>query len=133
MTKERNLDVFKDIQNQDGNLVLIIGRQYENADKQVIDELEEAGCNVWIKHFPDIEEIYNLSDCYVFPTINKKACIEMPLSVMEAMACNLPVITTKFGALPRVFDQTDGLFFVDENKDIYKIKCICLLTFKSIK
>ena len=56
----------------------------------------------------------------MFPVINKKACIEMPLSVLEAMACNIPVITTKFGALPRMFGGGDGLFFVEKEEDFYK-------------
>jgi glycosyltransferase involved in cell wall biosynthesis len=37
---------------------------------------------------------------------------------MEAMACNLPVILTKFGALPRIFEEKDGLVFVNETEDI---------------
>ena len=120
LKKERNLDIFKEIQQREGNQVIIVGRENESIDKQVASELQEAGCTVWIKHFPNIEEIYNLSDCYMFPVINKKACIEMPLSVLEAMACNLPVITTKFGALPRMFGDGDGLFFVEKEEDFYK-------------
>ena len=120
LKKERNLDIFKRIQKQEGNQVIVIGRENESIDKEVVSELQKSGCIVWIKHFPNIEEIYNLSDCYVFPVINKKACIEMPLSVLEAMACNLPVITTKFGALQRIFDDGDGLFFVEKEEDFYK-------------
>jgi glycosyltransferase involved in cell wall biosynthesis len=37
---------------------------------------------------------------------------------MEAMACNLPVVSTRFGALPRVFPEGGGLFFVDKPEDI---------------
>jgi glycosyltransferase involved in cell wall biosynthesis len=66
-----------------------------------------------IKHFSNIEDIYRLSDCYVFPTIDKKACIETPLSVLEAMACNLPIITTRFGSIPRLFNNINGLIFID--------------------
>ena len=67
----------------------------------------------------NIEEVYALSDCYVFPTppMNKINSIEIPLSVLEAMACNLSVITTKFGALPKVFEEGDGLIFVDDGED----------------
>lgn len=120
LTKVRNLDMFKELQKQEGHKVLIIGRENEATDKRVASELQEAGCMVWIKHFSNIEEIYNLSDCNVFPTINKRAAIEMPLSVLEAMACNLPVITTEFGALPRVFDRMEGLFFVEQKEEIHK-------------
>ncbi len=119
LTKERNLNVFKEIQKQDGNQVLIIGRENEILDNQVISDLREAGCIIWIKHFPKIEEIFNMADCYVFPTINKKACIEMPLSVLESMACNLPVITTKFGGITKVFESGGGLFFTENTDDTF--------------
>jgi glycosyltransferase involved in cell wall biosynthesis len=73
---------------------------------------------VWIKHFSSIEDIYNISNCYVFPTVNRKACIETPLSVLEAMACNLPVISTRFGALSEMFEAGGGLHFVSRQEDI---------------
>ena len=49
----------------------------------------------------------------VFPTTSRRYCVEMPLSVLEAMSCNLPVITTRFGALPRAFEAGGGLIFAE--------------------
>jgi glycosyltransferase involved in cell wall biosynthesis len=34
------------------------------------------------------------------------------------MSCNLPVVSTRFGALPRIFDDGDGLFFADGRQDL---------------
>lgn len=113
MKRDRNLGIFKKIQKQEGVQVLIVGREGEVVDKGLLRELQEAGCLVWVKHFSHVEEIYQLSDCYIFPTIEKKACIETPLSVLEAMACNLLVVTTRFGALPNMFSDKGGLFFTD--------------------
>jgi len=67
---------------------------------------------VWNKYFENIEEIYGIADCYAFPTTDETASIGIPLTVLEAMACNLPVITTKFGGLPRIFREGEGLFFL---------------------
>lgn len=108
----RNLQALQELQG-DGNQVLLVGRPSEKNVPRLIQELRQWGCIVWNEYLPRVEEIYALSDCYVFPTTDRKYCIEMPLSVLEAMSCNLPVITTRFGALPRVFDEGNGLAFVD--------------------
>lgn len=118
LTKERNLDIFCKLQKINNIQVIIIGRIDNRIEPNVVKNLEDSGCIVWINHFSNIEDIYNLSDCYVFPTIDRRACIETPLSVLEAMACNLPVITTRFGALPNLFRSSDGLIFVDDDDEI---------------
>lgn len=118
--KVRNLEILNEIQN-DKYQVLIIGRVNENIDYGLLEELKESGCLVWINHFQNIEDIYNLSDCYILPTWDKHACVETPLSVLEAMACDIPVITTHFGTLPDLFVEGDGFFFFEESDDIYKI------------
>jgi glycosyltransferase involved in cell wall biosynthesis len=121
LRRERNLDIFKKIQAEEGIQVLILGRENEAADRKLLRELREAGCLVWVQHFPHVDQIYNMSDCYVFPTVHKKACIETPLSVLEAMACNLPIISTRFGALPTLFNEGSGLFFTENVEYIPRI------------
>lgn len=121
LRRERNLEIFKKIQAEEGIQVLILGRENETADKKLLRELREAGCLVWIQHFPHVDQIYNMSDCYVFPTMHKKACIETPLSVLEAMACNLPIISTRFGALPTIFNEGSGFFFTENAEHIPQI------------
>lgn len=120
LKKERNLRILCDIQRLDGYHVIVVGREKENSDQEVISELRQAGCDIRIRHFPQIEEIYNLADCYIFPTEEKRACIETPLSVLEALACGLPVISTKFGALPRLFSNGNGFFFIEDDEDFFK-------------
>jgi glycosyltransferase involved in cell wall biosynthesis len=118
MTQLRNLEVFVEIQQLDGCQVLIIGREHENPDEHIMKKLLEAGCIVWNEHFDSIWDIYNLSDCYVFPTVEPRACIETPLSVLEAMACNLPIITTRYQALMELFCEGKGFNFIDSQKEI---------------
>lgn len=121
MRRERNLDIFKTIQKEGGHQVIIVGREHEDTGRRLQRELQEAGCLVWKTHFANIEDIYNVSDCYVFPTFQKKACIETPLSVLEAMACNLPVVTTRFGTLPRMFAEGSGFFFAEKEEHVLEI------------
>lgn len=115
--KRRNIEFLAKVQDTN-HQVIVIGRM--PADKHVHQVLIDVGCMVLTDYLEQIEEIYALSDCYVFPTppANREASIEMPLSVIEAMSCNLPVITTRFGALPRAFEQGEGLLFVDCEDDL---------------
>jgi glycosyltransferase involved in cell wall biosynthesis len=81
-------------------------------------DLTKGGCTIWRKYIKTIQEIYQLSDLYVFPVQDRLGSIETPLSVLEAMSCNLPVITTRFGGLTRMFNEGDGLHFVYSGSQI---------------
>lgn len=120
----RNIQLLKKLQSNN-NQVLIVGSDSTGVSPKVQRSLIESGCLVWLKYIKNIEEIYAMSDCYVYPTVSQydflgrsiADSIEMPLSVLEAMSCNLPVISTKFGALPRVFEEGGGLIFVDTEEE----------------
>ncbi|MCG2829230.1 glycosyltransferase family 4 protein [Methanothermobacter sp. K4] len=122
----RNLKWLSNIQSIENVQVLIVGAVSQGSDKKLLRELKDVGCIIWNRYFEDIENIYALADCYVFPVVYRENivgkseadCIDMPLSVIEAMACNLPVITTNFGGLSRVFDEGDGLIFVRNVREL---------------
>jgi glycosyltransferase involved in cell wall biosynthesis len=109
----RGLDVLKQIAKKKNCRVLIVGSTSSRYEKTTFLDLVKSGCVVWRKYIRSIQEIYQLSDLYVFPVRDRLGSIECPLSVLEAMSCNLPVITTKFGGLSRMFTEGAGLFFVD--------------------
>ena len=117
----RGIEVFKKIAKTKEDQVIIIGNRSMGIEQHLYQGIKESECKVWVQYFRNIEEIYALSDCYLFPTppMNRINSIETPLSVLEAMSCNLPVITTKFGALPRVFAGEDGLFFVGNEDNFF--------------
>jgi glycosyltransferase involved in cell wall biosynthesis len=120
--RARNLDIFKEISRRNANFqVVIVGRVGEKKDEKLASELRGSNCLVWTEYFYNIEEIHALADCYVFPTIDSTACIETPLSVLEAMACNIPIITTRFGVLPNMFSEGKGLFFTDSDDQIIEL------------
>jgi len=63
----------------------------------------------------NIEKYYQAADCYVFPTIDPKFCVQIPISIVEAMACGLPVVATRFEGLPLFFPEGyPGLTYVDD-------------------
>jgi glycosyltransferase involved in cell wall biosynthesis len=124
MRQARHLDVLTRLQ-RDRYQVIVVGSTTVPGDSNVAARLTGAGCLVWNRYIEAIEEIYALADCYAFPTPTGVGAIEHPLSVMEAMACNLPVVTKRFGALPRIFDPGDGLYFVDTDDELISvIECI---------
>lgn len=63
-------------------------------------------------YIPDIEEIYQMADVYFFPTKASGHCIDVPLSCMEAAACNKPILTTDYGEM-KEFVGRDGFVFID--------------------
>lgn len=121
----RNIQIFNELNRDEDNQVLIIGSTTTPMERDAFLSLKNGGCLVWRTYFENIEEIYALSDCYVFPTTDKLNCIEMPLSVMEAMSCNLPVISTRYGALAGVFSEGEGLLYAKKDEDFtYLLKKI---------
>jgi glycosyltransferase involved in cell wall biosynthesis len=59
-------------------------------------------------HVPqkDLPALYHDADVFVFPSLIEG----MPLVVLEAMACGIPVITTTHGPADVVRDEIDGFF-----------------------
>ena len=114
----RNVQLMEKLQ-KENNQVVIVGAVSTGINENLTRQLKKTGCLVRAEYFKNIEEIYALSDCYLFPTLpeNKLNAIEMPLSVLEAMSCNLPVISTRFGALQRIFEEGDGLFFAKREEE----------------
>lgn len=108
--RKRNLEHLIKLQHED--MQVIIAGRYP-CDQRVLNKLRKNQIVVIMEHIEKIEEIYALSDFYIFPTHpgNRGASIEIPLSVLEAMSCNLPVISNKFGGLPGMFKEGDGFTF----------------------
>ena len=97
---------------QAGIQVVIAGSTYMGTNHTLIAQLEKAGFHVLAGYQPRVEELFMLADCYVFPP-QPGDSLTMPLSVLEAMACNLRVVTTRFRGLEEAFEEGHGLRFVD--------------------
>ena len=107
LNKKRNLEVFKEIQMIEDLTVLIVVSESVQKDQEILKELKDSGVELITTYIESIEEIYQLSDCYVF----RGGAISTPLSVFEAMACNIPIISNRFGILPVLFkDEKDFIY-----------------------
>jgi glycosyltransferase involved in cell wall biosynthesis len=104
----RNIGVLEHLQGQ-GTQVLIAGSTFFPAEAALAHQLEARGVRFLKQYLDRVEEMYQLADLYVFPTVSEEACIGQPLSVLEAMACNLPVVSTSEG---------DGLLYADSTSEI---------------
>lgn len=112
--QERNVLLLGRIQQALGVQALLVGSSSTTQEREVESELRAAGVMVISRHL-DIVEAYRLADAYLFPTHLEQAAIGVPLSVLEAMACNLPIISTPFGGLPELFPAQPerGLIYAD--------------------
>lgn len=63
----------------------------------------------------DINEICNIADIFIFPSLQEG----LPVSIMEAMACGLPVIGSKIRGNTDLIDQGKGGFLGENNPDFY--------------
>ena len=113
----RNLSLLENVQKSGKDQVLLVGSTSTERDEKIQERLEAKGIQVIPQYLRNIEEIYKLSDCYLFPVTSHHASIEIPLSVLEAMATNLPVVTTRFGRLPDLFQEREGFFYAEDEKE----------------
>jgi len=101
--------------------MIIVGSTSTSQDEELHKLLVQNGITVIIDYIQNIEEIYNIADYYIFPVLKNDAAIETPLSVFEAMACNIPIITTRFGSLPDLFSQDEYFHFVNSSEEVVRI------------
>lgn len=121
ITKKRNLNLLIDVQRDYGQVVLVVSNHF-STDSDIRGQLEGAGCHLIKRYLPNVEEIYGAADCYVFPTRDGDTIVT-PLSVLEAMSCNLPVVTLEHPGLRRQFDNGSGFYMVEsEKKMLAKIR-----------
>ncbi|MBC7237406.1 MAG: glycosyltransferase family 4 protein [Chloroflexi bacterium] len=114
LNRGRNIQALAELQGREGMQILVVGSSSTPDDHELVAELEQAGVRVISGYVPHIEELYALADCYLFPVCAENRAIDVPLSVLEAMACDLPVVTTRYGGLEAYFAETEGFRYVDD-------------------
>ncbi len=125
---KRNLSQLLEFQARAGYHVLIVASTSTERDASLKEALQSAGVTVFDWYLPAIEEIYCLSDVYLFLAAEETAAIEVPLSVLEAMACNLRVICTPFGGLSEFFEAGQGLFYWNGREELPDLVELALST-----
>ena len=115
--KSRNVSMLKCLQ-ENNFQVVVVGSTSMAYENDLAKDLLEVGVKLFSEYNPNVEELYQLCDLYVFPVLLSDAAIEFPLSVLEAMSCGIPVLTTKFGALADTFKESSCFGFFDNEDDL---------------
>jgi glycosyltransferase involved in cell wall biosynthesis len=114
LRRSRGLDRLCEIKALIGDRIniVVVASPYFDPDPGLMEELLAAGVHVDRGFVPAIADVYRAADLYLFtPPPEIEGAIELPLGVLEAIACGLPVISTPFGALPEALAGTDGVEF----------------------
>jgi glycosyltransferase involved in cell wall biosynthesis len=113
----RNLGVLKTIAGKDTRM-LVVSSTATRRDARVETMLREPWVILMRSYVEHIEEVYRAVDGYIFPTFSPIDAIDIPLSVLEALATNLPVATTDFGGLRDVLVPGAGLFICSTESEL---------------
>ena len=128
LNEGRNLKSLIPLQKA-GYQVLIVGSSSTPADSKGPESLKKAlkkeGIIILDNYIKNIEEIYQLSDIYIFPVEAENSSIGMPLSVLEARACGIPVVTTDYGSLKNFLgDDYQNILYTNPKDFLYSVKKI---------
>lgn len=96
----RNLGALRAVDGRYHCVLVLSGYSPEAREEQLLHELRtQANLSIIDSYQPHIEELYQLSDVYLFPVQTRHGCIDLPLSALEAASCGIPVLCTAYGEL----------------------------------
>jgi glycosyltransferase involved in cell wall biosynthesis len=98
--------------------VVLVSHVRDAESDRLRSALQRAGVVILEGYRPRVEELYRAADCYVFPSRAWGGGIDLPLSVLEALASDLPVVCTPFGALPERFGASEGVRFASGDAEL---------------
>jgi len=118
LKRGRNVQALIPLHDPPDQRVLVVGSTSTEQDEALAAELRDRGIQVITGFVPQIASIYQMADAYVFPVVAEDSAIDVPLSVLEAMACALPVVATRYGGLPALLPDGPGLRYVDAQEQL---------------
>lgn len=121
ISSNRNLGILTNLPSKYKVTILESTSYKDRKNIELEKKLKEAGIIIKSEYIENIEEFYQAADLYIFPVINSKGAIGFPLTVIEAMACNIPVLSTPFGLLPTVVHENNGVRFFNNKNEMLKL------------
>ena len=112
LSQGRNIGLLRKLA-EGGTGLAIVTSTSTIADPNVQAMLDHPKIYLLNRFIKNIADTYRAVDGYAFPTLSETDAIEIPLSVLEAMATNLPVVATTFGGLPDILTPGGGLYLCE--------------------
>jgi len=106
---QRNVELLGRLRQTVDADVVMVASTSTTADVGLGEKLRARGVHIIDRYVPDVADFYRIADCYLFPVHVYYGAIEMPLSVLEAMSCGIPVVSTPFGSLPYWLEPGPGI------------------------
>ena len=113
----RGLEAFFSLDREKYQRMVVASGMFE--DEATVAALEADGVKIHCGYLEHIEQIYQLADIYLFPTVSTEYVISIPLSVMEALACGTPVMGFKaFGNWQQIAAAKDAVTLVSTAEEL---------------
>jgi len=112
----RNIELFLSYRKWGDDIQPVI--KAGEVETSWLGRLRMTGVIIIDEYMENINELYQAADCYFFPVVSATGAVEFPLSVMEAAACNLPILSTRFGVLEEFFAEKNGFYYFDDPSQI---------------
>ena len=112
---------YKQLADDGTDYKLVLVGKYGWMYQEVLDliddlDLQDMVCLTGYVSQEDLPAVYNLASLFVYPTIYEG----FGLPALEAMACGVPVITTRVASLPEIVGDAGLLIPVNDTEALYK-------------
>lgn len=93
--------------------LVFLGSPAYQPDAATLRSMKEGGIAVKAGYVEDLASCYRAADLYLWPATDEQGgAVDLPLTVLEALACDTPVLSTPFGSMPEVLGGRPGVRFV---------------------
>jgi glycosyltransferase involved in cell wall biosynthesis len=127
LRRNRGLDLLAEAKDilRDRIEIVVQGSPTFDPDPGVVEELDQVGVHVRRAYVPNLADLYQAADLYLFPGRHEDAgAVELPLGVLEAIACKRPVLANDFGAIAAALDGIDGVKITTPKQFVADLKSI---------
>ena len=118
LSSGRGLEDLLMIDSKTYQLLVVVSGMFE--DKFIEKALRSHGVQIIKGYLSKINEIYQMSDVYLFPTKSTEYVISIPLSVMEALASGTPTVAYRsFDTIEKAgLSRGGGVLFADSSDEL---------------